>query len=81
MPRRILRLRKIQPTHVAAQNGHVDVLKLLRNAEVNLETPDKDGCTPAIMAAKNDHLKVLAAGCAAVGALARVAGSAAYNFA
>ena len=44
---------------MAAQYGHVDVLALLRDAKVNLETPDKDGFTPAFIAAVKGHLKVL----------------------
>jgi hypothetical protein len=47
------------PALMAAENGHVGVLQLFRDAKVNLETPNNDGFTPAFVAAQNGHVGVL----------------------
>ena len=47
------------PAYIAAQEGHVDVVQLLRHVKANLETPTNEGATPAYIAAQNGHVKVL----------------------
>ena len=55
------------PAFIAAQNGHLEVLKFLKASGCNLETADNNGWTPAHIAAQNGHLEVLkflkASGC------------------
>src|SRR5947199_339475 len=44
----------------AAENGHVDVVKLLLNANANIEAADKKGPMPLISwAAKKGHVEVV----------------------
>ena len=35
------------PVGIAAQNGHAEVVRLLASLGANIETPNKDHCTPA----------------------------------
>jgi hypothetical protein len=48
--------RGVTPAWVAAANGHVGALELLRDAKVDLGAPDKDGCTPACIAAEKGQI-------------------------
>ena len=42
--------------NLAAENGHVDVVKLLLNAKANVEAEDGLGQTPLILATENGHV-------------------------
>ena len=44
---------------MAAQDGHVDCLKLLLEAGCDLSVPRSNGATPAYMAARNGHTDCL----------------------
>ena len=46
------------PALLAAQNGHLDVLKFLQSAGCNLERAKNNGSTPALVAAGNGHVDV-----------------------
>ena len=48
------------PAFIAAQNGHIDVLRVLKELGANLDTPMNDGATPAFIAAQNGHIRCLA---------------------
>lgn len=43
------------PTHIAAENGNLDILKLLIDKDVNIEAENNNECTPLHLAAKNGH--------------------------
>lgn len=43
----------------AAENGHIGVLELLRDAGSSLQTPNMDGVTPAGLAAHNGRVAAL----------------------
>jgi len=47
------------PVHIAAQNGHAKVLKMLLAAGANKDVACNDGFTPVHFAAQNGHAEVL----------------------
>jgi ankyrin repeat protein len=44
---------------VAAQNGHVDIIKTLVDLGANVNTPANDGTTPVYVATQNGHVDVI----------------------
>ena len=47
------------PVHAAAQNGHLNTVKLLKARHYNPYCADNQGITPIYLAAKNDHYNVV----------------------
>ena len=50
--------------HVAAQNGHADIIQAMSASKDYVNTPDKNGFTPIFMAAQHGHVDVIKALCA-----------------
>ena len=50
---------KITPLHLAAQNGFLDVFKILVAAGANIETKTKDGDTPLDIAVLHKHNEII----------------------
>lgn len=44
--------------HFAARHGDLDAVKLLTNRGYNVNTPDGNGCTPVMLAAREGHARV-----------------------
>ena len=49
----------LTPLHVATENGHAEVIKMLLAAGANKDAADKDGCTPLYIAAEDGHAEVI----------------------
>ena len=47
------------PAYVAAQNGHLEVVRVLADNGANLDLAKKDGFTPVCMAAYNGHHEIV----------------------
>ena len=47
------------PIHRAAQNGHLEVVKMLANFTENPNATNSDGLTPIHLAAMNGHTQVV----------------------
>ena len=47
------------PIHLAAKNGHIEVLKMLMTSTYKPNKPDKNGDTPLQFATANGHIEVV----------------------
>ena len=44
---------------MAAQNNHIEIVKLLMKSTDNPNAPRNDGATPILVAAQNNHIEIL----------------------
>lgn len=51
----------LTPIHLAAKNGHVDLIKALKDAGADVSAQTEDGWTPMHLAAENGHVDVIKA--------------------
>jgi len=46
------------PIHIAAKEGHLEVVRALLNYEANINLPDGNGYTPLFLAIHHGHIEV-----------------------
>ena len=47
------------PIHIAAQKGHLDIVKLLMESSENINAPNILGMTPVDIARSNGHMDIV----------------------